>query len=57
MTLLLQIILERKIEEFALEQLVCFLEESTRVLKNDRFIDKEILQEIVSSSISINAEA
>lgn len=50
-------ILERKIEEFALEQLVFFLEESTRVLKNDRFIDKEILQEIVSSSISIKAEA
>lgn len=51
------IILERKIEKFALVQLVFFLEKSTRVLKNDRFIDKEILQEIVSSSISINAEA
>jgi len=34
------ITLERKIEKFALEQLVFFLEESTRVLKNDRFIDK-----------------
>lgn len=51
------LILEIKIEKFALEQLVFFLEESTRVLKNDRFIDKEILQEIVSSSISIKAEA
>jgi len=51
------LILERKIEEFALEQLVFFLEESTRVLKNDRFIYKEILQEIVSSSTSIKAEA
>jgi hypothetical protein len=38
------IILDRKIEKFALEQLVFFLEESTRVLKNNRFIDKEILQ-------------